>query len=78
MEAQMKNKSDLPGSGNGDRPLEPLEPGRPDVMPNPPDEGDVRSEKDKSHSDTDEAFLEEDMGDVDVNNSVSNENPPQQ
>ncbi len=73
----MKNKSDLPGSGNGDRPLEPLEPGRPDVMPNPPEEGDARSKKDKQSSGQDEALTEEDMGDVDVNNLVSTEHPQQ-
>lgn len=74
----MNDKSELEGgSGNGAS-IAPLEPGRPDVMPNPPgkDTGASR-EGEQSIDDGDEALSEEDMGDVDVNNSVSEESPPQ-
>jgi hypothetical protein len=74
----MNSKSELEGgSGNGAT-IAPLEPGRPDVMPNPPSEDPGASkEGEKPLDDGDEALSEEDMGDVDVNNSVSQESPPQ-
>lgn len=64
------------GAGTDKGPGEPLEPGRPDIMPNPavdPPSG----EGEQLEQEDDEALAEEDMGDVDVNNSVSQENPPQ-
>jgi hypothetical protein len=62
------------GSGNNPGSTEPLEPGRPDVMPGrqpgqPGKEGEIPLDP------ADEAPIEEDMGDVDVNNSVSPEHP---
>jgi hypothetical protein len=75
----MNDKSELEGgSGNGAS-IAPLEPGRPDVMPNPPPGGkpEPTKEGEKTSDADDEALVEEDMGDVDVNNSVSEENPPQ-
>lgn len=74
----MNSKSELEGgSGNGAS-IAPLEPGRPDVMPNPPSEDPkAAKEGEQPLEDDDEALSEEDMGDVDVNNSVSEESPPQ-
>jgi hypothetical protein len=71
----MNSKSELEGgSGNGATIAQ--EPGKSEVMPNP---GGVHDESivDTEPSDDDEALSEEDMGDVDVNNSVSEESPPQ-
>lgn len=61
------------GSENAVDSIEPLESGRPDVIPDPaPEDAHVPLEPD------DEAALEdEDMSDVDANNSVSSEHPPQ-
>jgi hypothetical protein len=58
--------------------LQPLEPGRPDVMPNPPpggDEGDLKDGETDPPTD-DDVKLDEDMSDVDANDSVSEEHPP--
>lgn len=73
----MKSKSELEGgSGNGAS-MAPLEPGRPDVMPNPPVENADQSDESKTPVDDDGASEEEDMEDVEVNNSVSQESPPE-
>ena len=57
----------------GGKPIEPLEPGRPDVMPHPSPEDTGQQPVD----DDEELSSEEDMSDVDVNNSVAEETPPQ-
>ena len=74
----MNSKSELEGgSGNGAS-IAPLEPGRPDVMPNPPGkEPAPAKEGEHPTKDDAQALSEEDMGDVEVNNSVSEESPPQ-
>jgi hypothetical protein len=80
MEAQMNSESQMQGgSADAGNPIEPLEPGRPDIMPNPPlgDGGVPPNEGEIPLDPDDEAPVEEDMGDVEVNNSVSKENPPQ-
>lgn len=57
-------------------PIEPLEPGGPDVMPGPaPVPVDEPSREGEQPLDPDGGVLEEDMGDVDVANSVSQESP---
>lgn len=72
----MNSKSDLEGGSGTGASIAPLEPGRPDVMPNPPlDNPGPSKEGEKPMDDGDEALTEEDMGDVDVNNSVSQESP---
>ncbi|WP_341958007.1 hypothetical protein [Pseudomonas sp. RC10] len=66
------------GTENAVDSIEPLEPGRPDVIPNPPPgsddvgegEGEIPLKPD------DEAPLEEDMSDVEANDAVSAEHPP--
>ncbi len=75
MNSQTENPSN-PGS----TPTPPLEPGRPDVMPNPPgvDGGQPSKEGEQPLNPDNGVSEEEDMGDVEVNNSVSQENPPQQ
>jgi hypothetical protein len=74
----MNSKSELEGgSGNGAS-IAPLEPGRPDVMPNPPRENSKPLVEGDRPLDDEGAAEEEDMGDVDINNSVSQESPPQQ
>jgi len=61
------------------QPIEPLEPGRPDVMPNPPPGGDdlTRKEGERPLDEDVPDATEEDMSDVEANNSVSPEHPPQ-
>jgi hypothetical protein len=67
-EAKMKSKSDLEGgSGNGAS-IAPLEPGRPDVMPNPPGQAPGRE---KPMEESDEAQTEDDAEDGDVNSSMA-------
>lgn len=72
----MNNSAGIPGgTENAVDSIEPLEPGRPDVIPNPPpggdglkpNEGEIPLESD------DEAALEEDTSDVDANSEVSTE-----
>jgi hypothetical protein len=70
----MNNSAELQNATN---PMEPLEPGRPDVMPNPPGteqtparEGEVPLPRD------DDAPVDEERQDVDANNSISEEHPP--
>jgi len=74
----MNNSTGIPGgTENAVDAIEPLEPGRPDVIPNPPPgrddlqpgEGEIPLESD------DEGALEEDTSDVDANNEVSTEHP---
>jgi hypothetical protein len=74
----MNTSAGIPGgTENAVDSIEPLEPGRPDVIPNPPPgsddlgpiEGEIPLESD------DEAALEEDTSDVDANNEVSTEHP---
>lgn len=74
----MNNSTGIPGgTENAVDSIEPLEPGRPDVIPNPPsgsddlkpNEGEIPQKSD------DEAALEEDTSDVDANNEVSTEHP---
>lgn len=74
----MNHSAVIPGgSENAVDSIEPLEPGRPDVMPNPtpgsdglkPNEGEIPSDAD------DDVALEEDTSDVDANNEVSTEHP---
>jgi hypothetical protein len=76
----MSNATGIPGgTENAVDSIEPLEPGRPDVMPNPaPGDDDPASEEGEIPLDPDdEAPLEEDMSDVEANNSFSTEHPPQ-
>jgi hypothetical protein len=74
----MNSKSELEGgSGNGAS-IAPLEPGRAAVMPNPPGENSKPLVEQDRSVDDEGAAEEEDMGDVDINNSVSRESPPQQ
>lgn len=55
-----------------------MEPGRPDVMPNPPGKEPAPAKGGEHPTEDDaQALSEEDMGDVEVNNSVSEESPPQ-
>lgn len=58
---------------------QPLEPGRPDVMPNPigPDVLQPSTEGQQPLIPDEGVSEEEDMADVEVNNLVSEENPPQ-
>jgi hypothetical protein len=74
----MNNSAGIPGgTENAVDSIEPLEPGRPDVIPNPPparddpepNEGEIPLDPD------DDAALEEDTSDVDANNQVSTEHP---
>ncbi|MDD1963870.1 hypothetical protein NPS29_00915 [Pseudomonas putida] len=73
------NSSTIPGENRDDGDvIQPLEPGRPDVMPNPPpggDEGDLKEDGVSPPSD-DDVKLDEDMSDVEANDSVSEEHPP--
>lgn|GEM_PF-1023397 len=79
MEVLVNNDMRMQGGSGADAPIEPLEPGRPDIMPNPPpDIPDGASTEGERPLDPDGGMLEEDMDDVDVNNSVSEENPPSQ
>lgn len=63
----------------GDKPIEPLEPGRPDVMPNPPPGTDDVPDKEGEQplDDAQELTTEEDMSDVEANNSVGGDHPGQ-
>lgn len=59
-------------------PIEPLEPGRPDVIPTPPPGGDKIPSREGEvplKRDDDEP-VEDEMEDVDLNNSVNEEHPP--
>lgn len=58
---------------------QPLEPGRPDVMPNPIAPGVLQpsTEGQQPLIPDDGVSEEEDMVDVEINNLVSEENPPQ-
>lgn len=66
-------------NSQGSIPAQPLEPGRPDVMPNPPADGGQTPSKEGERPliPDDGVSEEEDMSDVDINNSVSQENPLQ-
>lgn len=74
------NSSAIPGDDReANDPIEPLEPGRPDVMPNPPpgsEEGDSGNNEPAPILDGD-ILVDEDMSDVEANDSVSQEHPPQ-
>lgn len=74
------NSSAIPGDDRDDNDaIQPLEPGRPDIMPNPPpghDEGNPEHDDNSIPSD-DDVGLDEDMSDVEANDSVSQEHPPQ-
>ena len=63
----------------GGKPIEPLEPGRPDVMPNPPPQSGGRPETEGGPPlDNDEELTtEEDMTVVEVNDSVVDDHPAQ-
>ena len=77
MEVPVNNEMRMQGGSGADAPIEPLEQGRPDIMPNPPvDVPDGASTEGERPLDPDGGMLEEDMDDVGVNNSVSEENPP--
>lgn len=69
MNSEFASQSNIPG--------QPLEPGRPDIMPNPAaEEGQQPWKEGEQPLEDDGGVLEEeDMGDVEVNNSVSGENP---
>jgi hypothetical protein len=66
------------GTENAIDSIEPLEPGRPDVIPGQsPDRYDAgQGEGEIPLNPDDDAPLEEDMSDVDANNAVSSEHPP--
>lgn len=69
----MKSKSDLEGgSGNGAS-IAPLEPGRPDVMPNP---GEHPAERDKPGEGSGEMATENDIANEHRNNKVSDGGSP--
>jgi len=74
----MNSKSELEGgSGNGAS-IATHDPARPGALPGTEDRNVQPSEESEKPADADDGALdEEDMGDVDVNNSVSDENPPQ-
>jgi len=63
----------------GGKPIESLEPGRPDVMPNPPPGSEElgKNEGEQPIDDDEEMSTEEDMSDVEANNSVGGEIPAQ-
>jgi hypothetical protein len=63
----------------GGKRIEPLEPGRPDVMPNPPPGSEELGEHEGERpiDDDEEMSTEEDMSDVDANNAVGGEIPAQ-
>lgn len=65
------------GTENAVDSIEPLEPGRPDVIPLPPaSEGqDVGGDDDIPLDPDDEAPLEEDVAKVERNNSIAREHP---
>ena len=73
------SSSTIPGDDRDDGDvIQPLEPGRPDIMPNPPlggDESDLK-EGELSPPPDDDVKLDEDMSDVETNDSVSEEHPP--
>ncbi len=74
----MSNSPGIPGgTENAVDSIEPLEPGRPDVIPNPtPRSDDLESNEGEIPLESDdEAALEEDTSDVDANNEVSTEHP---
>lgn len=76
----MSNSAGIPGgTENAVDSIEPLEPGRPDVMPNPPPGDDEVLGKDKEGEiplEPDEGVeMEDDMSDVVANNAVSAEQP---
>lgn len=76
----MSNSAGIPGgTENAVDSIEPLEPGRPDVIPNPsPGDGDVTAEEGEIPLSSDDgAPLEEDMSDVEANDSISSEHPAQ-
>lgn len=59
--------------------IKPLEPGRPDVMPNPPPSSDEDASEDNEPAPIldGDILVDEDMSDVEANDSVSQEHPPQ-
>jgi len=75
----MNHSAGIPGgTENAVDSIEPLEPGRPDVIPDPHPAGGGEANSDAEtvlDSDDDEAGLEEDTSDVDANNEVSTEHP---
>jgi len=74
------NRSHLPDDDR-DAPetIQPLEPGRPDIMPNPPPAGDDDTpNKDDSSAPVDDGVeLDENMSDVEAVDLVTQEHPPQ-
>ncbi|MEE5055676.1 hypothetical protein V2J84_18560 [Pseudomonas alliivorans] len=74
------NSSAIPGDDrDANDPVQPLEPGRPDVMPNPQpdnDEGDPNDDQPAPILDGD-ILVDEDMSDVEPNDAVSKGHPPQ-
>lgn len=74
------NSSAIPGDDrDANDAIEPLEPGRPDIMPNPNQEEGEDNIKDKEPAPIldGDILVDEDMSDVQANDSVSQEHPPQ-
>jgi hypothetical protein len=73
------NSSAIPGDDrDANDAIKPLEPGRPDTMPNPDQKEGEEDLKDKEPAPIldGDILVDEDMSDVEANDSVSQEHPP--